>query len=88
LRNRKTREEIKNRLCISVSQTVFQRRFRRFGHEERKDADDWVSDGRNTAVSGERCRGKGRQSWKESLADDMRRCDMSLRQTDAQGRAV
>ena len=53
-------------------------------HVERKDADYWVSSCRNMAVSRER--GRGRKTWKECVADDMRQ--LRLRQEDAQDRAV
>ena len=85
LRNGKSSEEIRNRLgIVSVSDLVGQGRLRWFGHVERKDADDWVSVCRNMAVSGER--GRGRKTWKECVADDMRM--LRLRQEDAQDRAV
>jgi hypothetical protein len=55
-----------------------------FGYVARKDADDWESACRNMAVSGES--GRGRKTWKECVADDMRQ--LRLRQEDAQDRAV
>ena len=87
LRNGKPSEEIRNTLgIVSVSDLVRQGRLRWFGHVERKDADNWVSACRNMAVSGERGRGRGRKTWKECVADDMRQ--LRLRQEDAQDRAV
>ena len=69
LRNGKSSEEIRNRLgIVSVSDLMRHGRLRWFGHVERKDTDDWVSACRNMAVSGER----GRKTWKECVADDMR----------------
>ena len=50
-------------------------------HVERKDADYWVSACRNMAVSEEIGRSRGRKTWKECVADDMR-------QEDGQDRAV
>ena len=63
-----------------------QGRLRWFGHVERKDADDWVSACRKSEVTGERGRGKGRKTWKECVADDMRK--LMLKQEDAQDRAL
>ena len=34
-------------------------RLRPFGHSERKDVDDWVSNCRNVVVAGVRCVGSG-----------------------------
>ena len=87
LRNRKTSEEIKNRLGImSVSDLVRQGKLRWFAHVTRKDADDCVSACRNMAVLGERGRRRGRKTWKECVADYMQQ--LRLRQEDAQDRAV
>ena len=87
LRNGKTSEEIRNRLGnVSVSDLVRQRRLRCFGHVDGKDADDWVSACRNKAVSGERGISRGRKTWKECVADEMRQS--RPRQEDAQDRAV
>ena len=85
LRNRKSSEEIRNRLdIVSVSDLVRQGRLRWFGHVEHTDADDGVSDCRNMKVSGERDRGRGRggKTCKECVPDDMRQ--LRLRQEDAQ----
>ena len=67
-----------------MSDLVHQRRLKWFGRVERKDADVWVSACRNMVVSGER--GRGRKTWKECVADDMRQ--LRLRQEDAQDRAA
>ena len=78
---------IRNRLgIVSVSDLMRQRRLRWFGHVERKGADDGMPACRNMAVSGERRRSRGRKTWKECVADDMRQ--LRLRQEDAQDRAV
>ena len=71
---------------MSVSSRVRQGRLRWFGHVERKDADDWVSACRKLEVTGERGRGIGRKTWKECVADDMRK--LMLKQEDAQDRAL
>ena len=52
------------------------------GHVERKNADDWVSACRKLKVEGERGRGRGRKSWKECVAYDMRK--LKLKQEDVQ----
>ena len=49
---------------------VPQGRLRWFAYVEHKDADDWASAYRNMAVTGKRSR--GRKTWKECVADDMR----------------
>ena len=88
LRDRKSSEELRKRLgIVSVSSMVSRERLRWFGHVERKNADDWVSTCRKLEVIGERGRrkGRGRKTWKECVADDMRK--LKLRQEDAQDRA-
>jgi hypothetical protein len=61
-----------------------QNRLRWFGHVERKDEDedDWVSACRDLSAAGVKGRGRGRKTWKECVADDMRK--MELRKEDAQ----
>jgi len=87
LRDIKSSEELRQQLSVvSVSDVVRQGRLRWFGHVERKDADDWVSACRNMVVSGERGRGRGRKTWRECVADDMRR--MHLKTEDAQDRVI
>jgi len=86
LRDRKSSEELRKRLgIVSVSSMMSRRRLRWFGHVERKNADDWVSACRKLEVEGERGRGRGRKSWKECVANDMRK--LKLKQEDAQDRA-
>ena len=87
LKDRKTTEELRQRLgIVSVCDRVREGRLRWFGHVERKVEGDWVSACRNVTVAGERGRGRGRKTWKECVADDMRR--MGLRREDAQDRDV
>ena len=43
---------------------------------ERRDADDWVSGCINLKVGGVRGRGRGRKTWKECVADDMRKLNL------------
>src|SRR5664279_795918 len=67
-------KERRERLEIgSVSDKVCQGRLRWFGHVERKDTDDWVSACRNMEVEGKRGRGRGRKTWKECVANDMKK---------------
>jgi len=87
LKDRKSSVELINKLGIeSVCDRVRQGRLRWFGHVERRDADDWVSGCRNLKVEGARGRGRGRKTWKECVADDMRR--LNLKREDAQDRAL
>ena len=51
----------------------------------KKNVDDWLSACRKLEVTGERGRGRGRKTWKECVADDMRK--LKLKQEDAQDRA-
>jgi len=87
LKDGKTSEELRERLdVVSVSKRVRQNRLRWFGHVERKDEDDWVSACRDLSVAGEKGRGRRRTTWKECVADDMRK--MELRREDAQDRVL
>ena len=87
LRDIKSSEELRQQLSVvSVSDVVRQDRLRWFGHVERKDADDWVSACRNMVVCGEKGRGRGKKTWRECVADDMRR--MHLKTEDAQDRVI
>ena len=45
-------------------------RLRWFGHVERKSGDNWVSACRNVVVTGVRCAGRGRKTWRECVKDD------------------
>ena len=80
-------EELRKRLgIVSVSSMVSRGRLRWFGRIERKNVDDWVSACRKLVVTGEKGMGRGRQTWKECVADDMRK--LKLKQEDAQDRAL
>ena len=72
---------------MSVSDIVCQGRLRWFGHVERKDTDDLVSACRNIEVKGKRGRGRGRKTWKECVANDMKKL-MLKQELDAQDHAV
>jgi len=86
LKDRKSTEELQNRLGIEGIAGVMRRgRLRWFGHIERKDKEDWVSKCRSLEVGGLRGKGRGRKTWNECVKDDMRR--FGLRAADAQDRA-
>ena len=75
LKDRKTSEELKERLgivSVSVSERVRPGRLRWFGHVERKDEGDWVPACGNLSVAGAKGRGGGRKTWKECVVDGMR----------------
>lgn len=87
LKDGKTSEELRERLgVVSVSTRVRQGRLRWFGHVERRDESEWVSACRDLLVAGEKGRGRARKTWKECVADDMRK--MKLRREDAQDRGL
>ena len=87
LKNVKASEELRQRLgIVSVADKVRQGRLRWFGHVERKDSDDRVSACRNLVVAGKKGRDRGRKTWKECVADDIRK--LNLRKEDAQDRNI
>jgi len=87
LKDKNSSEELRNKLgIVSVSDIVRRGRLRWFGHVERKDASDWVSACRDMVVVGQRGRGRGRKTWKQCVADDMKK--LKLVSEDAQDRAV
>ena len=47
-------------------------RLRLFGHLEHKNGDDWLSACRNVDLVREKCRGRGRQTWRECVNNDMK----------------
>jgi len=61
-------------------------RLRWFGHVERMSADNWVSAYREFDNEVSRGRGRGRKTWQECVAEDMR--SLGLRREAAQDRAV
>src|SRR5271165_3711065 len=83
LKNRVSSDDLRVKLGIdSVSDMVRRSRLRGFGHVERKSAEDWVSACRELVVEGVKGKGRSRKSWKECVADDMRK--LRLRKEDAQ----
>ena len=55
----------------SAAEVVRRSRSRWFEHLECKSGDDWASACRNVVVSGMRCAGGGRKTWREGVKDDM-----------------
>ena len=85
LRDRVPTDELRGRLNIeSISELVRRARLRWFGHVERKEQGDWVSECRNVVVEGNKPRGRGRKTWRECVRKDMR--DLGLHKEDAQNR--
>ena len=78
--------ELRRRLEIEGVVKVMRRgRLRWFGHFERKEVDDWVSDCRNLEVAaGSRGRGRPKMTWRARLDGDMK--DMELRPEMAMNR--
>ena len=46
-------------------------RLRRFEHLERRSVDDWALACRKVEVTGARCKGRKRKTWKECMDIDM-----------------
>lgn len=66
-------EELNERLGIEgVRGVVSQGRLRWFGHVERMEAGNWVSECRNFEVVGKKGRGRGKKTWKECVCADMK----------------
>ena len=71
--HRKSSEELRQRLEIdNVVDVIRRNRLRWFGHVERKDDVDWVKACQRLEVSGRRGRGRGKKTWRECVAEDMR----------------
>ena len=60
LKDRKSLQLLDRLGIVGVAERVVRGRLRRFGHVERKSADDWVSTCREMSVVGFRRRGRGR----------------------------
>jgi hypothetical protein len=84
LKDWKSCDELRQRLGIdSVSDVVRRSRLRRFDHVERKDS-DWVKACQRLEVAGRRSRGRGKKTWRECVAEDMRA--LGLEERDVQDR--
>ena len=71
-------EELMLRLGIEkVEDRVKQGRLRWFGHVERKEKGDWVSDCRDLKVGERGGRGRRKKSWDECAENDMREWGLS-----------
>src|SRR5450432_185777 len=87
LKNRISSERLRSRLGIkSVTDVVRRGRLRWFGHVERKESDDWVSACSELQVEGTRPIGRGRKTWSQCVADDMK--ELGLIREDAQERTM
>src|SRR6267154_2675275 len=87
MKDRRTCEKLRQGLGIeSVESVVGRGRLRWYGHVERKAAVDWVFKCRNLEVEGVIGRDRGRKTWLECVATDMKRFD--LKKEDAQDRSL
>ena len=85
LRDRKSSDELRHRLGIeSVADVIRRGRLRWFGHVERKDDSDWVKACQTLVVGGNRCKGRGKKTWRECVAEDMR--ILGLKEKDTKDR--
>ena len=57
----------------SVDRVVGRGRLRWYGHVQRKNADDWVSECRNLEVVGGIRKGRGKKTWIECVKTDMKK---------------
>ena len=85
LKDRRTSEELRHGLgIVGVDSVVSPGRLRWFGHVERKEDNDWVSKCRNFEVIGGIKKGRGKKTWSECVAEDMKK--LGLKKEDAQNR--
>ena len=74
LKDRCKSEELRKRLDIEeVADVVRKSRLRWFGHLERKEEGDWVSDCRNMVVPGKAGKGRPRKRWSDAVEDDLKK---------------
>src|SRR6267154_2502467 len=72
--DRKSCEKLRQGFGIeSVDSVVSRGRLRWYGHVERKTAADWVSNCRNLVVEVVTSKSRGRKTWMECMATDMKR---------------
>ena len=77
LSERKSSEELRNRLHIpEIADQLRQERLRWFGHVERMDNDNPVSQCRFIDVTGQRTRGRPRKTWNEVLRNDLKQLNL------------
>src|SRR5437899_3311308 len=87
LKDRRTCEELRQGLGIeSVDRVVSRGRWRWYGHVERKDTGDWVSECRNLEMVGGARKGRGKKRWIECVATDMKK--IRLKKKDVQNRSL
>ncbi len=85
LKDRRTSEELRHVLGIEGVDSVGSRgRLIWFGHVERKEDNDWVSKCRNLEAIGGIKKGRGKKTWNECVAADMKK--LGLKKEDAQNR--
>ena len=72
LRDRKSSEELRQRLHIpDIADVIRQRRLRWFGHIERMAVDNPVRQCQHIVVEGKRPKGRPRKTWQEVIKDDL-----------------
>jgi len=72
LKSRTVSAELNSRLGIEyITDAVRQSKLRWFGHEERKDSDDWISASGSFEAEGVRNRGRGRNTCDEYVKKDL-----------------
>src|SRR6267154_2433455 len=86
MKDRGSCEKLRQGLGIESVDSVVSRGRLWYGHVELKTAVDWVSKCRNLKVEGVIGRGRGRKTWLECVATDMKRFD--LKKKDAQDRSL
>src|SRR5437867_9204670 len=87
LKDKRSSEELRRGLgIVGVDRVVRHGRLRWFGHVERKEADDWISECRTFEVVGGVRKGRPRKTWMECVKEDMKEC--GLKKEDAQDRSV
>jgi hypothetical protein len=85
LQNRKSSEELRNKLGVeNISDVIRRGRLRWFGQVERKEDSDWVKACQKIEINGERGKDRGRKTWKQCVSTDMK--VMKLKVEDAQDR--
>src|SRR6267154_423462 len=87
MKDRRSCEKLRQEFNIeSVDSIVSRGRLRWYGHVERKTAVDWVSKCRNLEVEGVTRKARGRKTWLECVAMDMKRA--GLKKEDAQDQSL
>ena len=78
LSERKSSEELRNRLHIpDIADLLRQERLRWFGHVERMEDDNPVSQCRNIEVAGTRTKGRPRKTWNQVIKKDLQQLNLN-----------